>query len=256
MQIFNSATMVVGIALGLGLVGVATPSIAEMKGGGGGFGGGGGRGSFGGGGASIIFPQGGGGGGGGRFHGYGGGGGGGSFHGYGGGGGGGSLDGYGGGGGFVMRGGGAGYQRGGGAYMRSGGSYARSGVMNYGGGSDSIYRTSRQFGSSYDRSARRYAYNAWRGDHLSRRSDFRDGKRFRHDNFAFRHGKRFRHDDDFDRRHHRRFRRFVGNGFPYYDDYGYYGYYGGGCGWLYRRAVITHSPYWWNRYYACINYSY
>jgi hypothetical protein len=59
-----------------------------------------------------------------------------------------------------------------------------------------------------------------------------------------------RGDRDFDV-HRRRFRRFVG--FGYYDDYGYYP---GGCGWLHRRAVITRSPYWWNRYYACINYSY
>jgi hypothetical protein len=40
---------------------------------------------------------------------------------------------------------------------------------------------------------------------------------------------------------------------PTYDDYGYYA---GGCGWLYRRALITRSPYWWNRYHACINYYY
>jgi hypothetical protein len=134
--------------------------------------------------------------------------------------------------------------------MRSGGSYIRHGGGSWR-GSHSIYRTPRHLGS-YDRSARRYAYNAWRGDIGGRRGSFRHGKRFRHDEFAFRHGKRFRH-HDFDRRHHRRFRRFVGYGFPYYDDYGYYA---GGCGWLYRRALITRSPYWWNRYYACINYNY
>ena len=26
------------------------------------------------------------------------------------------------------------------------------------------------------------------------------------------------------------------------------------CGWLYRRAVATGSPYWWNRYYQCTGY--
>ncbi len=27
--------------------------------------------------------------------------------------------------------------------------------------------------------------------------------------------------------------------------------YGGGCGWLYRRAINTGSSYWWSRYNAC-----
>jgi hypothetical protein len=53
------------------------------------------------------------------------------------------------------------------------------------------------------RSMRRYAYGGWRGGHDGWRGDFRHDKRFRH--------------DDFDHRHHRRFRRFVGYGFPYYD---------------------------------------
>jgi hypothetical protein len=30
--------------------------------------------------------------------------------------------------------------------------------------------------------------------------------------------------------------------------------YGGGCGWLYRNAIATDSPYWWNRYYECTGY--
>jgi hypothetical protein len=48
---------------------------------------------------------------------------------------------------------------------------------------------------------------------------------------------------------HRRGRGvFFAAGYPYYyNDYGY-----GGCGWLYRRAVATGSPYWWNRYRACV----
>ena len=33
-----------------------------------------------------------------------------------------------------------------------------------------------------------------------------------------------------------------------------YGYYGGGCGGLYRKAIATRSPYWWNRYYECTGY--
>ena len=43
-------------------------------------------------------------------------------------------------------------------------------------------------------------------------------------------------------------------GYGYYGWYGWPGYHGGGCGWLYRRAVATGSPYWWNRYYECIGY--
>ena len=48
--------------------------------------------------------------------------------------------------------------------------------------------------------------------------------------------------------------RFVAVGlgwWPGYYDYNYGGY---GCGWLRRQALITGSPYWWNRYYACANY--
>ena len=50
---------------------------------------------------------------------------------------------------------------------------------------------------------------------------------------------------------------FVGGGFPY-DDYGYYdyGYYGGDCSIAYRNARASGSSYWWNRYYACVGYSY
>jgi hypothetical protein len=33
---------------------------------------------------------------------------------------------------------------------------------------------------------------------------------------------------------------------------GYYGpHWGGPCRWLKRRAIMTGSPYWWNRYHAC-----
>ena len=40
---------------------------------------------------------------------------------------------------------------------------------------------------------------------------------------------------------------------PYAPPYRSYGY-GGGCGWLYRNAIATDSPYWWNRYYECTGY--
>jgi hypothetical protein len=216
------ATIMLSIALGLVLA--LAVSVAEAgRSGSGGSGGGGGGGLRGGGGGfrsaggNIYIPQGGGGG----FHGS-------EFR--------------GGGGGYIMHGGGgASFQRGGRISIHNDGSYMRSGGMRY--GSDwragrTIYGTSHHFGS-YGGPVRRYAHNAWRGDNDRHRGRFGDGKRFR--------------DHDFDRRHHRRFRRFVGYGFPYYDDYGYYA---GGCGWLYRRALITRSPYWWNRYHACINYYY
>ena len=34
----------------------------------------------------------------------------------------------------------------------------------------------------------------------------------------------------------------------------YAGSYYGGCGWLYRRAVYTGSPYWWHRYHECVSW--
>jgi hypothetical protein len=49
--------------------------------------------------------------------------------------------------------------------------------------------------------------------------------------------------------HHRRFRGiYLGAPYVYYDSY--YSY--GSCSWLRHRALRTGSPYWWNRYYACI----
>ena len=54
-----------------------------------------------------------------------------------------------------------------------------------------------------------------------------------------------------DRRHFRHRHVFVGAPFLYG---GYYGYgYGDGCYWLRRKALYTGSPYWWNRYNACIS---
>jgi hypothetical protein len=75
----------------------------------------------------------------------------------------------------------------------------------------------------------------------------------RHANFHNIHDGRFHH-------FHRNFVGFpffVGGGFPY-DDYGYYdyGYNGGDCSIAYRNARASSSSYWWNRYYACVGYSY
>jgi hypothetical protein len=56
-------------------------------------------------------------------------------------------------------------------------------------------------------------------------------------------------------RHHRHFYFGAPLAFGgYYGNYYYGDYYGGeGCYWLRRRAVLTGSHYWWNRYNACIN---
>ena len=50
--------------------------------------------------------------------------------------------------------------------------------------------------------------------------------------------------------HYRHYGNYGWYGWPYFG----YGYHGGGFGWLYGRAVATGSPYWWDRYYACIGY--
>jgi hypothetical protein len=40
--------------------------------------------------------------------------------------------------------------------------------------------------------------------------------------------------------------------YPYVSSYGY----SDSCEWLYRRAVVTGDPYWWDRYYECTGYYY
>lgn len=40
--------------------------------------------------------------------------------------------------------------------------------------------------------------------------------------------------------------------YPYAYNYGY----SDSCAWLYRRAVVTGDPYWWDRYYDCAGYDY
>jgi hypothetical protein len=67
-------------------------------------------------------------------------------------------------------------------------------------------------------------------------------------------GKRYAYKGD-NRRygHDGRYRRYGHYGW-YGAPFLAYGYYGGGCGWLYRNAVATDDPYWWNRYYECTGY--
>ena len=54
------------------------------------------------------------------------------------------------------------------------------------------------------------------------------------------------------RHHHFRNRFFVGAPFFYGGYYAYNGY--GNCAWLRRQAIITGSPYCWERYQACLYY--
>jgi hypothetical protein len=54
--------------------------------------------------------------------------------------------------------------------------------------------------------------------------------------------------------HYNNYRRFYG--WPYIAFGAGYGYGYGGCGWLYRNAVATGDPYWWNRYYNCTGSGY
>jgi hypothetical protein len=59
------------------------------------------------------------------------------------------------------------------------------------------------------------------------------------------------HDHHFNNRFNNRF-FFTSGPFFYGDYYAYNGY--GNCAWLRRQAIITGSPYWWNRYQACLYY--
>jgi hypothetical protein len=174
----------------------------------------------------LVRQGGGGGGGGGGLSGGGGRGGGGGLAGGGGRGGGGAIGGGGrGGGGGLMAGGGrAGPSLGGGP--RGGGRGLSAGPR---GGRNFVARGGSEFRGGALRSDRRFA---------GRNFDRGDVRRFAHrgGNWKHRHRHRF-HDRDF----------FIGG-------VGIYGAYAGGCHWLYQRAILTGSPYWWSRYHACVGY--
>lgn len=133
--------------------------------------------------------------------------------------------------------GGAGFGGGGGPRMGGGGFGGRSfsGPSFRGGPS---FKSGRNFSAprgmrSYRNFSRRGPNPGWNG----RKGGWKQG--------AWKHG---------GRDHHHRHRRGRGIyiGAPYFYDYGYYdGYYGDDCGWLYRRALTTGSPYWWSRYRDC-----
>jgi hypothetical protein len=144
----------------------------------------------------------------------------------GGGGGGGHAMRGGGGGGHAMRGGGGGYKganRGGGggkyAYKGGGGGYKGGGKYAYKGG-DGGYK-----------GGGKYAY--------------KDGNK----HYAMR---------DHDRNHgnnHNRHRVWRNGAWVWVGGYGYTAY-ANDCYWLRRQAIITGSPYWWDRYNACVGYDY
>jgi hypothetical protein len=97
-------------------------------------------------------------------------------------------------------------------------------------------------------SPRVYSGNRWQGGNVGVRH-WQGGSNWYGKNWSGKNWSKNKFHD-----HHRFNRRFVGIGLGWWP--GYYGYsYGyGDCAWLRRQAVITGSPYWWNRYRACIGY--
>jgi hypothetical protein len=127
------------------------------------------------------------------------------------------------------RGGGGGHGHGGHGGLKAGGGKAYS--FKGGGSRSYAYRSGGNWSGykggkyHYKGGGKNYAY-----------------KNYNHNDNHYKHYKNYGH--------YYNYRRFYG--WPYIA-YGYnYGY--GGCGWLYRNAVATGDPYWWNRYYNCTGY--
>jgi hypothetical protein len=92
--------------------------------------------------------------------------------------------------------------------------------------------------------------------HVNRGGDHYAFKGHDHDNFD--HGKHRQAFNDRNHDHHGDFHRHrvFRNGvwvWVYGPDYTAYG---NDCYWLRRQAIITGSPYWWDRYNACVGYDY
>jgi hypothetical protein len=82
------------------------------------------------------------------------------------------------------------------------------------------------------------------------------GKAFRYGGAGGKHkgsGKHYAHGGDgwgkYNHHHKGKYGHYRRYGYPWYGLPLYS--YGGGCGWLYSRAVATGSDYWWSRYYRC-----
>jgi hypothetical protein len=147
------------------------------------------------------------------------------------------------GGSFSGRGGHVGHFGGhpGGTYGRSFSHGGHGGHFAYSGGRHHAYGAGRNYAYS---AGRHYGYA---GRHYAYRGDY--GRYARGGHYGrYAYYDHHRHYGYYGRYH--RYRYYSYYGWPYIS----YGYYGGGCGWLYRRAVATGSRYWWNRYYACVGY--
>jgi hypothetical protein len=91
-----------------------------------------------------------------------------------------------------------------------------------------------------------------RGNYALKDSDYKKGDVFKDGDKKHYASKDRDHDHDRFRHRHRVLRNGV---WVWVYDPGYTAY-GDDCYWLRRQAIITGSPYWWNRYYLCIGYDY
>jgi hypothetical protein len=97
--------------------------------------------------------------------------------------------------------------------------------------------------SSFEPAEARHGHGSggWSGGGKSHFAGARlGGKSFVAKSFHFGHARHFRG------RH-----RFIGAPLVY-GAYYYGPYYGNGCYWLKRKAIVTGSPYWWDRYNECL----
>jgi hypothetical protein len=86
-------------------------------------------------------------------------------------------------------------------------------------------------------SPREYGGNRWKGGSNWKGNNW-SGKNWSKNKF---------HDNRFNR-------RFVGVGLGWWPSYYGYNYGYGSCSYLRRQALATGSPYWWDRYRACVGY--
>jgi hypothetical protein len=111
----------------------------------------------------------------------------------------------------------------GGAGIHMGGNAIRGGNVHVGGG----------VGTFHTNQGGKYVYRGGGGKfHTNPGGKFAWSGKFDHHH----------HDNNFGHIHRHDF--FAWYGLPLYS-------YGGGCGYLYQRAVATNNPYWWDRYRRC-----
>jgi hypothetical protein len=141
---------------------------------------------------------------------------------------------------LVGKGGGRG--GGGGGGMKSGGGGGGGHAMRGGGGGG--YKGG---GGGYKGGGKSYAYKGGGGGYKG------GGKSYAYKDGDKRHAYKDR-DHDHDKFHHRH--RVFRNGVWVWVYGPGYTAYGDDCYWLRRQAIITGSPYWWDRYNACVGYDY